>query len=1056
GSTYLAGFRNGAIATIDMRAPLPTSAKQLPPPPLRHPADWRGLGGGRRGKRGAAGEVNEYYCSHQRVMRMPSAVSGYVRPLPSAVCPLLYLGICVCTVYPFEYYCSHQRVMRMPSAVSGYVCPLPSDVSSMQAMKQSDFYLFASSFDGSVPIERIRNFSIIAHIDHGKSTLADKLLETTGTVQAREMKEQFLDNMELERERGITIKLQRDRHLAKSEGLLVPLLVSLPFPPLLLSPIPACPSFARGFKERVEEGRGGQGLGGMEMAARMRHVSRVDGKAYCLNLIDMPGHATRMRHVSRVDGKAYCLNLIDTPSHVDFSYEVSFLPSYHSLSVYCLCPAHLSHWQAARMRHVSRVDGKAYCLNLIDMPGHAARMRHVSRVDGKAYCLNLIDTPGHVDFSYEVSRSLAACEGALLVVDASQGVEAQTLANVYLAIEGNLEIIPMLNKIDLPGADPERVLNKIDLPGADPERVRAEVEEVVGLDASDAILCSAKEGVGIQDILESIIAKVPPPAPTRDQPLRCLIFDSYYDPYHCVIVYFRVVDGEVRKGDSVRFMAMYFRVVDGEVRKGDSVRFMASGKQYEVDELGVLSPTQMPVDCLYAGEVGYLAASIRQVADARVGDTITHAGGAGKGGPPAKEGLPGYREAVPMVFCGLFPIDADQFPSLREALEKLQLNDAALQFPSLREALEKLQLNDAALQFEPESSSAMGFGFRCGFLGLLHMDVVQVRGDRHSGMLACGKETKITARKDKERAFEAALTAVSGHGGAEPKAKKGRMEDWYGEGGKAAKRAADDAICLFITGTRLGETICQHPLFLNMLRAVNAAGTSYVPPKRGYVGGAGLLACKQQIEKALTPITKTWKETGMTIASDMMRDKSGRAQMNILCINASGAVFQEAVDCKAETKSGAFIMSVLQPVIEKVGPEHVVAICTDGGSNYVSAAKLLQKKYPHIEFVPCTTHVLDLLLEDFGSMAWAQEVVPVATDMISFIRSHTWTRAFLRCPELHGEEKSLQPLRPAGTRFGTQYIAVSRLREIRPQLTAMVTHKDWEEKGRKQLTGKDF
>ncbi|CAI7839697.1 unnamed protein product, partial [Closterium sp. NIES-53] len=304
-------------------------------------------------------------------------------------------------------------------------------------------------------------------------------------------------------------------------------------------------------------------------------------------------------------------------------------------------------------------------------------MRHVSRVDGKAYCLNLIDTPGHVDFSYEVSRSLAACEGALLVVDASQGVEAQTLANVYLAIEGNLEIIP--------------VLNKIDLPGADPERVRAEVEEVVGLDAADAILCSAKEGVGIQDILESIIAKVPPPAPTRDQPLRCLIFDSYYDPYRGVIV--------------------YFRVVDGEVRKGDSVRFMASGKQYEVDELGVLSPTQMPVDCLYAGEVGYLAASIRQVADARVGDTITHAGGAGKGGPPAKEGLPGYREAVPMVFCGLFPIDADQFPSLREALERLQLNDAAL-------------------QFEPESSSAMGFGFRCGFLGLLHMDVVQERLER--------------------------------------------------------------------------------------------------------------------------------------------------------------------------------------------------------------------------------------------------------------------------------------------------------------------------------------
>ncbi|CAI5512376.1 unnamed protein product [Closterium sp. Naga37s-1] len=222
----------------------------------------------------------------------------------------------------------------------------------------------------------------------------------------------------------------------------------------------------------------------------------------------------------------------------------------------------------------------------------------------------------------------------------------------------------------------------------------------------------------------------------------------------------------------------------------------------------------------------------------------------------------------------------------------------------------------------------------------------------------------MTARKDKERALDAALTAVSGQGGAEPKAKKGRMEDWYGEGGKTAKRAADDSICLFIAGTRTAEIICQHPLFLNMLRAVNAAGPGYVPPKRGYVGGAGLLACKQQIEKGLAPITKTWKETGMTIASDMMRDKSGRAQMNIVCINASGAVFQEAVDCKAETKTGAFIVSVLRPIIEK----------------------------------------------DFGSMDWAQEVVPVATDMISFVRSHTWTRAFLCCPELHGEEKSLQPL----------------------------------------------
>ncbi|CAI5468656.1 unnamed protein product [Closterium sp. Yama58-4] len=276
------------------------------------------------------------------------------------------------------------------------------------------------------------------------------------------------------------------------------------------------------------------------------------------------------------------------------------------------------------------------------------------------------------------------------------------------------------------------------------------------------------------------------------------------------------------------------------------------------------------------------------------------------------------------------------------------------------------------------------------------------------------------------------------------------MEDWYGEGGLTAKHAADDAICLWIAGTRTAESMCEHPLFLNMLRAVNVAGHGYVPPRRHYVGGAGLLACKQQIEKGLAPITKTWAETGVTIASDMMRDKSGRAQMNVVCINAEGAVFQEAVDCKAETKTGAFIVSDLH------GRRHVVAICTDGGSNYVSAGKQLQKQYPHIEIVPCATHVLDLLLEDFGSMDWAQEVVPKATNMISFLRSHTWTRAFLRCPELHGEEKSLQPLRPAGTRFGTQYIAVSRLREIRPQLTKMVTHKDWEEKGRKQQTGKTF
>ncbi|XP_038972024.1 translation factor GUF1 homolog, chloroplastic isoform X2 [Phoenix dactylifera] len=337
-----------------------------------------------------------------------------------------------------------------------------------------------------VPIANIRNFCIIAHIDHGKSTLADKLLQLTGTIQKREMKEQFLDNMDLERERGITIKLQ---------------------------------------------------------AARMRYV-----------------------------------------------------------------------------------------------------------LESEPYCLNLIDTPGHVDFSYEVSRSLAACEGALLVVDASQGVEAQTLANVYLALENNLEIIP-----------------------------------IIGLDCSDAIHCSAKEGIGITDILNAIITRIPPPKDTAGSPLRALIFDSYYDPYKGVIV--------------------YFRIVDGTIKKGDRIYFMASGKDYVADEIGVLSPNQLPVNELYSGEVGYISASIRSVADARVGDTITHFR------RRAESSLPGYEEARSMVFCGLFPVDADQFPELRDALEKLQLNDAAL-------------------KFEPESSSAMGFGFRCGFLGLLHMEIVQERLER--------------------------------------------------------------------------------------------------------------------------------------------------------------------------------------------------------------------------------------------------------------------------------------------------------------------------------------
>ncbi|MDJ1185131.1 translation elongation factor 4 [Roseofilum casamattae] len=357
-------------------------------------------------------------------------------------------------------------------------------------------------------VSHIRNFSIIAHIDHGKSTLADRLLQSTGTVAARDMKAQFLDNMDLERERGITIKLQ---------------------------------------------------------AARMSYQSG----------------------------------------------------------------------------------------------------------DGEEYILNLIDTPGHVDFSYEVSRSLIACEGALLVVDASQGVEAQTLANVYLALENDLEIIP--------------VLNKIDLPGADPDRVKEEIEEIIGLDCTDAILASAKEGLGINEILEAIVQGVPAPEDNTQEPLRALIFDSYYDSYRGAIV--------------------YFRVVDGKVRKGDRIRLMATGKEYEIDELGVLSPTQVQVEELHAGEVGYLAASIKAVEDARVGDTITLKA------TPAKSPLPGYKEADPMVFCGMFPTDANQFPELREALERLKLNDAAL-------------------SYEPETSSAMGFGFRCGFLGLLHMEIVQERLER--------------------------------------------------------------------------------------------------------------------------------------------------------------------------------------------------------------------------------------------------------------------------------------------------------------------------------------
>jgi GTP-binding protein LepA len=358
------------------------------------------------------------------------------------------------------------------------------------------------------PQNNIRNFAIIAHIDHGKSTLADRLIQMTGGLAAREMKEQVLDSMDIERERGITIKAQ---------------------------------------------------------TVRLRYRAK----------------------------------------------------------------------------------------------------------DGQDYVLNLIDTPGHVDFAYEVSRSLAACEGALLVVDASQGVEAQTLANVYQALDNNLEIVP--------------VLNKVDLPAAEPDKIRQQIEDVIGLDASDAVLISAKTGLGVGDVLEAIVTRLPPPTGDRAATLKALLVDSWYDAYLGVMV--------------------LVRIIDGVLKKGDRIRMMGTGAAYDVERVGVFTPKLTPVDALGPGEIGYLTAAIKEVADTRIGDTITD------DRKPVTEMLPGFRPAIPVVFCGLFPVDAAEFDELRAAMGKLRLNDASF-------------------SFEVESSAALGFGFRCGFLGLLHLEIIQERLQR--------------------------------------------------------------------------------------------------------------------------------------------------------------------------------------------------------------------------------------------------------------------------------------------------------------------------------------